>query len=291
MAERLIDYHTQTIEHGLAKPRRVRETIQAAIAGGLSTICLTDHFPLPPGFTDPTAEQDCAMPLADYPTYRQEVAKAIDDFGSRITILRGAEVDWLPNHSEWIRQELQHWPLDYVIGSVHFLGQIKNGDGTEGNFLLDYTEEEFNRGLSQFGSIQDLVASYFYEVRRMVASGLFDGVGHLDLPKKYNDGSLFTQNEPWYTEAVLETLNAIARAGMSIELNAAGWDKKCQEPYPAPWVLGEARKRNIPLTTGSDAHTPEGIGGNLDHANELARAAGYTHLVEYQRHQQTPVTI
>ncbi|MDO8486948.1 MAG: histidinol-phosphatase HisJ [Candidatus Curtissbacteria bacterium] len=287
----LVDYHTQSIEHGFANPRRVRETVQAAVNGGLSTICLTDHYPLPPRFGDPTEEHDCAMPLADYPQYQKEVDAAMAEFGGRIKILRGAEVDWLPEHYEWTKDQINAWPFDYVIGSVHFLGQIRNSDGTEGNFLLDYKEEEFLRGLDQFGSIKSLVHAYFFEVGRMVRSGLFDGVGHLDLIKKYNNGSLFTQDKPWYRDTVIETLRVIAMSGMSLELNAAGLDKKCQEAYPAQWVLEYARMLGIPLTTGSDGHTPEGIGRNLDKAVELAKAAGYTQLVEYRRRQQKAVAI
>ncbi len=287
---RLVDYHTQTIEHGLAKPRRVRETVQAAVNAGLTTICLTDHFPLPPGLVDPTAEKDCAMPATDYPDYQQEVDETMREFGGRITVLRGAEVDWLPQHRSWITEQLAAWPFDYVIGSVHFLGRIIDDKGDR-NLLLDYDEAEFQRGIDYYWGIQPLAVAYFQQVRGMVQSGLFDGVGHLDLVKKYDDRGLFSQDEPWYRRAVLETLDTIASSPMSIEINAAGLDKKCKEAYPAPWILQEARARNIPLTTGSDGHTPEGIGRNLNVAMELARAAGYNHIVEYRERRQVIVAI
>lgn len=292
MGERLqlVDYHTQTIEHGLAKPRRVRETLEAAIAAGLSTICLTDHYPLPPGYEDPTDEKDCAMPASNYPAYWQEVNDVIREFGERINILRGAEMDWLPSYQQWTHEQIKTWPFDYVIGSVHLLGRITDETSSR-NFIIDYKEEELKKGLNYFGGIRTLTTSYYREVREMVRSGLFDGVGHLDLVKKFNDGTLFSEDEPWYIAAVLSTLDEISSSGMSMEVNAAGWDKKCQSAYPSLWILREAFWREIPITTGSDAHVPQNIGRNLGKALELAKAAGYSSIVEYKEGQQIVVPI
>ena len=112
-----------------------------------------------------------------------------------------------------------------------------------------------------------------------------------DLVKKYNDGDLFSGDETWYREAVVNTLNAISRYGMSIEINTAGFDKKCHEAYPSLWILQEARAKSIPLTISSDGHVPEIIGKNLGSAVELAKAAGYDHLTEYERRQRIAVQI
>ena len=284
------DYHTHTIEHGLAKPRRVREIVQAALDKGLSTICLTDHYPLPPGYEDPTDEKDCAMVSANYPIYQQEVTQAIEEFGDRINIRRGAEMDWFADYAQWTRQEVSRWPFDYVMGSVHFIGRIADSLG-ERNFLLDYKEEEFQRGLEFVGGIEPLARSYYSEVQAMVRSGIFDGVGHLDLVKKYNDGSLFSGDEPWYRKIVADTLDAVAQSGMSIEINTAGLDKKCHEAYPSLWILQEARVRSIPLIISSDGHVPEIIGKNLDKAVVLAKDSGYDYIVEYRNRQRTSVQI
>lgn len=292
MSERLIrfDYHTHSIEHGSAKPRRVIEVIEAAIDKSLSTICLTDHYPLPSGFEDPTEEKDCAMSSQDYPVYHQEISQAINILGGRINIRRGVEVDWLPEYVSWTRQEIDRWPFDYVMGSVHFIGKISDRL-EERNFLLDYKEEEFLRGVEFFGGVESLVRSYYREICALTRSGIFDGVGHIDLVKKYNDGTLFSGYEPWYQEAATDALNSIAQAGMSIEINTSGLDKKCHEVYPSLWILREARYRNIPVTMSSDGHTPEIIGRNLSYAVELAKEAGYNQIVEYENRQRVIVPI
>lgn len=288
--EFLFDYHTQTLEHGFEKPLRIEETIQAAIKGSLSAICLTDHYPLPSGFIDPTEEKDCAMPMSWYEDYQDQVTELIAKYRQEIRICRGAEFDWLPGYAGWTTKEIKRWPFDYVIGAVHFLGEIKNEKGRR-NFLLDYREDEFLNGVRYFGGIRPLIEKYFGEVRAMILSGLFDCVGHIDLIKKYNDGSLFSEADGWYIEVVLETLDAIAESEMILEINTSGWDKKCGFAYPSLWILEEAKKRNISLTIGSDGHTPETIGRNLEKAVLLAKKAGYKKLMKFRQRKKMEVTI
>lgn len=282
---KLFDYHTHTLEHGFNKSPQVERTIQAAINLGMSEICLTDHYPLPPDFVDPTEKQSCAIPLSLYPAYQDRIAKAKEQFGKKITILVGAEFDWLPTYQNWTREQLLTYPFDYTIGSVHFLGEIENTQGKR-NFLIDYSEEEFRRGIEYFGGIRQLVEAYYRQIQAMAKSQLFDSVGHIDLVKKFNSGDLFSENEPWYRELVLETLDVMTGADMTLELNASGLDKKCNAPYPSLWILEESLKRNIPLTIGSDGHMPETIGRNLNRATDIARAAGYNSFIHFQQRRR-----
>lgn len=287
---RLFDFHTQTLEHGLDKSLRAGETVQAAIDKKLSAICLTDHYPLPPGFADPTKEKDCAMPMSRYEEYQRQVGGFIKRYSKQIQVLRGAEFDWLPEYRDWTEKEIKRWPFDYVIGSVHFVGKIKDRQ-EERNFILDYTKEEFDNGLRYYGGIRQLVKVYYKTLRDMVISGLFDGVGHLDLIKKYNDGTYFNECDEWYRQEVLKTLDVIAETGMTMELNTSGWFKICNALYPSRWILEKAYKRRIYLTIGSDGHKPEEIGRSLDKAVMLAKSAGYRFLARYRDRKRELIEI
>ncbi|MBI3379471.1 histidinol-phosphatase HisJ [Candidatus Gottesmanbacteria bacterium] len=290
MKIKLFDYHTQALDHGFNKPLRVEETVKAAIDKKLSAICLTDHFPLPNEFGDPTDEKDCTMNLSRYPTYLGKVKKTKQKFMDKIEILFGAEFDWLPNYQVWIEQQMRAYMFDYVIGSVHFLGIIKDKNEKR-NFIIDYTKEEFEKGLSFHKDIQLLIEKYYLELQSMARSKLFDSVGHFDLIKKYNDGNLFSQAEQWYKDLVLKTLDVIADAKRVLEINTSGWDKVCKEQYPSLWILKEAQKRNIKITIGSDAHIPENIGKNLDKAIQIAKLAGYDSLVRFKKRKILEVKI
>lgn len=284
------DYHTQALDHGLNKPIRVEETVETAIDRKLSAICLTDHFPLPNEFGDPTDEKDCTMNLSRYPIYLEKIRKAKQKFSDKIEILFGAEFDWLPNYQVWIRKQISTYQFDYIIGSVHFLGIIKDKNGGR-NFIIDYTKEEFKKGLSFYKNIQSLITKYYLEVQKMAKTKLFDSVGHFDLIKKYNDGTLFSYEEQWYKDLLLETLNVLTDTKIVLEINTAGWDKACKEQYPSLWILKEARKRNMKITMGSDAHVPENVGRNLDKAVKIAKLAGFKSLVRFKNRKKMEIKI
>lgn len=290
MKIKLFDYHTQALDHGLGKQILVEETIQAAIDKGLSSICLTDHFPLPADFVDPTEEKDCTMPLSLYPIYQKKIQEAKKKFGRQIEILVGAEFDWLPDYWKWTKKQLDLYTFDYAIGSVHFSGTIVDKRGKR-NFVIDYTEEEFLKGVKYYQGIKFLITRYYSAVQNMVESNLFDSIGHMDLVKKYNGGSLFSEEKTWYRKKVLETLELIEKFGLVIEINTSGFNRICKAQYPSLWILKEARKRNIKITMGSDAHAPKDIGKNLDRAIQIAKLAGYNSLVRFKKRKVIEVKI
>jgi len=286
---RIGDWHTQTIAHGLNKPLLVRETVVSAINKGLKQICFTDHYPLPPEFNDPTIERDCSMPKALYDgQYLVDVASVQREYKKDIQVYYGAEFDWLPDYAERTRKQTQMRPYDYLIGSVHFLR-----DKTGTYWILDYNKEMFMQAVGAFGGIKNLVRSYYAEIRSMVNSNLFNGVGHLDLVKKYSDISnpLFEEDAAWYIDEVLITLDEIAQSGMTMEINTAGFQKNCKSTYPSPWILRESKQKGIELTIGSDGHDPEEIGRDLEKAIELAKNVGYTAIQTYQNRKKLSVLL
>ena len=125
---------------------------------------------------------------------------------------------------------------------------------------------------------------YFDWLRRAAESGLFQVIGHADLPKKFGNvpqqdcGPLFAR-----------FLDAAAAKGVAIELNTAGLRKDCREIYPSRKLLALAHERRMPITFGSDAHAPEEVGMAFDQALALARSVGYTHSLRFQRGKQSEV--
>ncbi len=284
---KLVNYHLHGLKHGAKERLAVVKTVEAAIKAGVNVICFTDHMPLPPGFIDPVPTQDCAMPQTRYKTYLKQVKKAAKKYQEQITVLQGAEVDFFPDSINWTKQQVTDLGLDFVLGSVHFVGTNQKGE----NLALDYDKAGFEKCRDNYGGIQGLVREYFSRVRQMAESGVFDSVGHLDLVKKYNkDKEYFTGDEPWYKTEVLQTLEAIERSGIAMELNSSGLIK-CGEQYPSLWILQEAKERNIPLTLGSDGHEPGLIATGLREVLETARQAGYQSISYFEKRQRKEMSI
>lgn len=273
---RLFDYHTQALDHGIRKVLRIEETVDAAMDKGLSAICLTDHFPLPKDFADKTNDIRIM-----YPEYVEKVFQAREKYKDQIEILFGVEIDWLEGYEDWISKEVKKYPFDYVIGSVHYIA----------GYPIDYTDRWFKELVNKSGGIKKVVSKYYQEIRNVIASNFFDGLGHLDRIKRYSVDIYFREDEDWYREEIDKTLGILQKSRMVMEINTSGLTKPFASTYPSPWILKEAKKRDIKIIIGSDAHTPENVGKDLDRAVELAKSVGYQKLVRFEKRKKTEVII
>jgi histidinol-phosphatase (PHP family) len=245
---------------------RIEEVVEAAIAANLDQIGISSHAPLP-------FATEWTMPPARLGDYAQEVRDLQQRDHDHITVLLGAEIDFIPDERVVRFQNQAIIPLgfDYFVGSVHFLG-----DGYPPR-SFDGTEDEFRRILEDdySGDIQAMAVDYYARVRRMLGMPTVKIVGHLDLVKRWNaERSYFQGDEPWYVRAVEETLDAIMASGHIVELNTAGWRKGLGEPYPASWILARCRDRGIPITVNSDAHAPDQVTWGFDRAQDCLAALG-----------------
>lgn len=278
---KLFDYHTQALAHGENKPILIDDTVRAAVEKGLNSICFTDHFPLPKDYFDPTNDI-----RVSYPEYVEKVLSAKKRFGNRIEVCLGAEFDWIPGYQKWIKKQIDSYPFDFVIGSVH---EVYKESGE--SIPIDFTREFFDKAVETFATVKNLIITYYKLVKQATVSGLFDCIGHIDRIKVFNDGSLFDEKSQWYEELVLEILDSISSSKLATEVNTSGYDRTCASSYPSVWILQEAFKRNIPLTLGSDAHQPEQIGRYFDQTIELIKKTGYTELVRFINRQKVRIPI
>lgn len=243
--------------------------IQAARQFGLDELGISDHYVLYPG----GVQVDWTLPLdqlGDYVLQLRAAAAETRDLRLRI----GLEADYFPETIEELRGALEPYPWDYLIGSVHYVdGFPIDEDAAHWEALSPAERNEVWRG-------------YWVRIAGLAHSGVFDFVGHLDLPKKFGHRPTVDLG----TEAAA-ALDAIAAAGMAIEINTAGWSLPAAEGYPSLELLREARRRDIPLLINADAHFPEFLVRDFDRARDLARSAGYTELVRYDRRKRYPVPL
>lgn len=172
----------------------------------------------------------------------------------------GLELDYVPGKGEEIRRLLAQAPFDFVLGSVHWL------DG----WGFDFVGDEACMAEWRRRDLREVYARYFEVLSGAAGSGLFDVLGHADLIKIMG---LYPE-EPWH-ELAEAAVEAIATAGVAVEVNTAGLRKPVGEIYPGEWLLRRLKARGVPVTIGSDAHEPEDAGRDFDRAGELLWACGY----------------
>lgn len=253
---RLPDYHTHTERCGHATGTSA-EYVQAAQTVGLSGIGIADHLPLLP---HPDAE--LTMSIEELPGYVDEVQALKSEFPGYV--LLGIEADYRPHTVSEVGALLDAHPFDYVIGSIHFLEDWGFDDP---RFVSEYTGKD----------IDEVWVQYLQLVGDAAESGLFTIMGHLDLVKKF--GYRLTRT----LDRELDRLVVrIARAGVIVEINTAGLHKPIGEAYPDASILRRLHAAGVPITFGSDAHSPEHVGRDFAQAVELAGSAGYTHSAVLQ---------
>lgn len=243
------DYHTHTLRCGHATGAAA-DYVDAALRFRLSGIGISDHLPLA-DHPDPSV----CMPEEDLADYVDEVC----DLKARYPgyVLLGIEADYLPGRAADIRAVLESYPFDYVIGSVHFL----DGWGFDNEANIARFAER---------AIDEIYVQYYELVGEAAESRLFTIMGHLDLVKKFGH-----RPEGGLAAEVQQLVGRLARSSVILELNTAGLRKPVGEIYPELRLLATARARGIPITFGSDAHTPRDVGFRFSEAASLARTAGY----------------
>jgi len=256
------DYHTHTplCKHATGTPEAY---VDAAVAAGLEELGIADHAPQTPEPFD-----DWRMSVGDLPLYFDWIARACEHARGRIAVRAGLECDWIPGNSSWIAELAGAYDWDYLIGSVHYL------DG------WDFDNPQW-LGRWAGTDIDDLWARYWSAYAEMAGSGLFDILAHPDLVKKFAylpSGDLTRFYEP--------AIDAIAASGAAIEINTAGWHKPCREAYPSPGFLRLAAQAGIPLVISSDAHAPVEVARDFPRAADLAREAGFTGTVRFDKRRR-----
>lgn len=273
---KLINHHVHTTgSDGKLSPE---DTAKLAIEKGLSFICFTDHYPYPKG-TDNWSKNFHSE------EYYNQVQKTINRLEDKIEISFGAEIGWIPKNKDWIINEVKKRKYDYLLGAVHHLGNTTD-------YSINASEKNWNETIEAYKGIEELVRKYYSQLRSMIESEIFDGVAHFDLVKIWNENSkYFSENEKWYKQEVIKTLEIIKKTGICIEINTSGVRKKSKEIHPSFWILLESKKRYIPITIGSDSHYPEEIDNGLEKAIELAKKAGYDYILKFKSRTPNKVEI
>ena len=111
------------------------------------------------------------MKAGDVDAYLQESRRLKNEFGNKMHVLTGMEIDYISDsfgpHTEYFKS----LPLDYRIGSVHFVrtrdGKPVDVDGPAERFLK-FLDTEYD------GDLRYVVETYFAKELEMLEAGGFD---------------------------------------------------------------------------------------------------------------------
>lgn len=255
------DYHIHT---GFSpdSSEDLRAICEAAVDRGIDEIAITDHLDFGP----------CDS-IEPFPTqaYLDAIQKCRMEYGNRLQVRAGVEIGEPQVFPERVAGVLDAGDFDFVLGSAHY------AEGMQPAWFERYFEQPLHQAYE----------AYFRQVVDLAKNGDFDVLGHLDLVKR--DARRF--GRPYdgpgpYADMIRAALRALVERGKGIELNTSPLRRGQPEPCPSMEILrwyhelgGEI------LTLGSDAHSAEFVGCDLDLALDMARAAGFRRLATFSHRE------
>jgi histidinol-phosphatase (PHP family) len=211
-----------------------------------------------------------ALDIWRHPFWQEQ---AIDDLGAYCEFVRttplklGIECDFVPGAEGRTASLLEGHDFDYVVGSVHFVGDA----------AVDHEGWDAWAG---GGDSDEVWRRYFETLAECARSGLFDVLAHPDLVKVWGSARPRPARDPrtFYEPAV----EAIAESGIAVEVSTAGLRKPVGEIYPAPAFASMCAEAGVPFALSSDAHLPEQVGFAYERAIEFLGELGVGEICVFE---------
>ncbi len=250
----------------------IEEFILKAIEFDMSVLGFSSHAPVP-------FATKWNIAIDDIGSYVAEIKHLKEKYKKDIEILMALEVDYLPGITSPGDSFIKSLGLDYIIGSVHFMGVLN--DGT--HWTMDGALDDFMYGLQEIydNDIKRLVGEYYKRERDMVKSSAPDIIAHMDKVKMQGKrGGLFDESESWYRDELRHTLEVIKEHGTIVEINTKLF------PGRGYFILGQEyfkwlKELDIPVVINSDAHDPHKLIVGFIEAVEMLKSAGIEYKQEF----------
>jgi histidinol-phosphatase (PHP family) len=250
----LTDYHLHLRPDALDTPperyftaENVERYREAATEAGVDEFGVSEHV----------YRFSQALDLWRHPFWEEQ---ARDDLDAYCEFVRGAglklgiECDFVPGAEDRTANLLEAREFDYVVGSVHFVGEA----------AVDHEGWDVWEG---GGDADEVWRRYFEALAECARSGLFDILAHPDLVKVWGRARPLPERDPrHYYEPAVE---AIAASGIAVEVSTAGLRKPVGELYPSRGFAEMCVEAGASFALSSDAHLPEQVGFGYERALEF----------------------
>jgi histidinol-phosphatase (PHP family) len=215
-----------------------------------------------------------ALDVWDHEFWRLYATDDLDaycDFVRSTPLRLGIEMDFIPGREDRIASLLGARDFDYVVGSVHFVGERAVDDDA-----YDIWERETDP--------DRLWRRYFETIAEAARSGLYDILAHPDLVKVWGADRPRPRRDPrFHYEPAIE---AIADTGIAVEVSTAGWRKPVDELYPSDAFAEMCVDAGAAFALSSDAHSPGQVGYEYDRAVEAMRGWGVKEICVFDRRER-----
>jgi histidinol-phosphatase (PHP family) len=215
-----------------------------------------------------------ALDLWRHPFWEEQARDDLDaycDFVRGTRLRLGIECDFVPGAEERTAALLEAREFDYVVGSVHFLGEA----------AVDHEGWDVWEGSAD---PDEVWRRYFEALAQCARSELFDILAHPDLVKVWGGARPRPERDPrhYYEPAVA----AIAESGIAVEVSTAGLRKPVGELYPTAAFAEMCVEAGAAFALSSDAHRPEEVGYGYERAVAFLAELGVGEICVFERRER-----
>lgn len=269
----MIDSHTHSkySKHAVGE---IEEVVNSAIENNVKILTITDHAPF-------LIDVDNRLLMSELESYFNDIEYVQNKYEHEIKILKGIEIDYIPQCHKYTENLIALLDLDFIIGSIHsvFLKEER---------INVWDIENLNR--------KDFLDEYFVYLKELISADLFDSIGH---PDSILRGGILEQE---YYDRFYPLITLIKEQDISYELNASGLSKstynlKTKENeqniwnYPSKKIVKELSNNNISFTIGSDAHSPLNVNRGVQSLLEELRDAKIESISYYKNRIRKDINI
>lgn len=237
----------------------LREMVAAAAEQEFRIWGVSPHSPI-------CVESNCNMSRESVPAYLEECEELRQESADILTLLTGMEVDFISADFGPHIDYFQRLPLDYRIGSVHF---VPNQDGIP--LDCDGKAERFGQYLKDGfqGDLRYVVEKFFEQELTMLERGGFEILGHFD--KIAGNASVYDpqiESYGWYQAMIDDVISHAASSGCIVEINTKALDTR-HRFHPEGSIWPRLKAAGLPLAVNSDAHYSDRLNAGRQEAFEI----------------------
>ena len=218
---------------------------------GLKGLCFAEHADY-----NPAEEHFGFFSYQDFTLSFQALQDSLGEGKNKLFLLKGIEYSEPHLYSKKF-QQLKKKKFDMIMAAVHW---VKGGFVGNEEIIAEYPPRE-------------IFACYYDKLLKTARFGGFDVLAHFDFPRRY----LGAEAAEGFAEIEREILKKLVEQNIALEINTSPVRKAGLEPMPSARILSEYyRLGGQMVTLGSDAHSLEELGRDLEQAYRVVREIGLT---------------
>lgn len=253
-----VDLHLHS-NHSIDGQNTIEEMCQVAIEKGFHTICFTEHFDMNP--------EDEGYGFFNYPKYSDDIERVRGKYSDQLKVLKGIEFSE-PHLYPREFDDMSGRDFDFILASIHYLKDFGAYWVDEGRLQPGYP-------------IQQLFESHYQTVLEAIEFGGFDGLAHIDFPRRYF-------SEKYEPDGLLNTiLIKLVSKGIALEINSEPIHHGDKEVHPSDMICEMYVKLGgTKVTIGSDAHRCSRIGQDFEIVSKTIQRYNLQEVCFIQRQEK-----